>query len=293
MGPVASDLSYTQFAQLPHIINKAGNSPEQLREAAQHFESLFIDMWLKAAREANEAVSTDSFLNSNEMKMHQQMFDHEMSVHLAKNGGIGLADVIVRQLNGEAVTHSSNTPSNIPSTAPSTDLSTSPTTTPTASTQSTRVAVFDSAKDFVQEIKPLIAKALKNASIPLEGVLSQAALETGWGNKVIAAGDGQVSHNLFGIKASSSAEPSVSISSMEFELGRWVNKKAQFRSYPNWEASVRDYVEKLSTDPRYTDVISAGRDVEKFARGLADSGYATDPNYAQKLIDVSKRIRVM
>ena len=282
MGPVASDLSYTQFAQLPHIINKAENTPKELREAAQHFESIFIDMWLKAAREANESISTDSFLNSNEMKMHQQMLDHEMSVHMAKNGGIGLADVIVRQLSGEPPAQSSS------SEAPETFQPTS-----TVSPTSNRTKAFETPQAFVDELKPIIEKAVENLAIPLNGVLGQAALETGWGNNVITASDGRVSHNLFGVKAKSSDETSVSISSMEFELGRWVNKMANFRSYPDWEASINDYIDTLRSDPRYSDVLSAGNSIEKFAQSMGSSGYATDPNYAQKLADISERIGMM
>ena len=280
MGPLgsgsASDLSYTQFAQLPHIVNKAENTPAQLREAAQHFESIFIDMWLKAAREANDSISTDSFLNSNEMKMHQQMLDHEMSVHMAKNGGIGLADVIVRQLSGEAPI--ADTKAGVPETVTQT---------------SNRTQSFETPQAFVDELKPIIEKAIKGLAVPLNGVLGQAALETGWGNNVITAKDGRLSHNLFGVKSKSADEPSVPISSMEFELGRWVNKMSSFRSYPDWEASVKDYIDTLQNDPRYSGVLNAGNSIEEFAQSMGKSGYATDPNYAQKLADISNRIGMM
>ena len=284
MGPVTPEISYTQFAQLPQIVNKAENTPEQLQKAAQHFESLFIDMWLKAARDANESIATDSFLNTNEMKMHQQMLDHEMSVHMAKNGGIGLADVIVRQLGGQAPVQAQiETPTQVASTV--SDVSVQP--------ASHRAQMFESPQAFVDELKPIIEKAVKHLSIPLDGVLGQAALETGWGNNVITSGDGQVSHNLFGVKANSADESSISISSMEFELGRWVNKVADFLSYPDWEASVQDYVEKIRNDPRYREVLNAGDDITKFAESIANSGYATDPNYARKLADIAARVGLM
>ena len=270
-----TDVSYAQFAQLPHILNK-DNSTEDLRRAAQHFESMFIDMWLKAARQANESLASDNFMNTNEMKMHQQMLDHEMSIHMAKNGGIGLADTIVRQLNGQA---------------PIIDQATH--TQAAVAPKAKRTAMFSTPQDFVDELRPIIQRALRDTSLPLDGVLSQAALETGWGNNVITAGDGNTTHNLFGIKAKGAEEPSVAISSMEFELGRWVNKIANFRSYPDWEASVQDYVETLKNDPRYSEALTAGSDVVSFAKGLVSGGYATDPKYADKLITLSQRIGMM
>ncbi|NKB98043.1 MAG: flagellar assembly peptidoglycan hydrolase FlgJ [Pseudomonadales bacterium] len=282
-GPMATDVSYAQFAQLPHILNKETNSPEGLQKAAQHFESLFIDMWLKAARQANESIASDNFMNTNEMKMHQQMMDHEMSIHLSKHGGVGLADVIVRQLQGQAPlpTEGALTP----------QLSNSveaqkPQPLPT----SQRVSAFSDPDAFIQTIQPIVEKLLKNTSLPIEGVLGQAALETGWGNNVIAKEDGSLSHNLFGMKAKTDAEPSVPISSMEFELGKWVNKLANFRSYPDWEGSVQDYIQTLSSNPRYQDVMAAGDDLKKFASTLMQTGYATDPKYADKLVSIAERI---
>ena len=287
--PIASDVSYTQFAQLPHIVNKS-NTPEELREAAEHFESLFIDMWLKASREANESLVTESFLNSNEMKMHQQMLDHEMSVHLAKNGGIGLADVIVRQLQGQ-------TPIDTAAQTQPALLESAETPIPIKKTAH-RVAAFGNAEEFVNKLRPIIddvldGRSLPARSLPAQGILSQAALETGWGNKVIAAQDGELSHNLFGIKAKSNEEPGMEISSMEFELGRWTTRLSNFRNYDSWHDSIAHYVEMISSDPRYQSVMDAGGDIGRFAESLATSGYATDPGYAEKLLAVAKRLEVM
>lgn len=307
MSALPTDVTYAQFAQLPHLINKEGNSPEGLRKAAQHFESLFLDMWLKSAREANESIASDNFMNTQEMQMHQQMMDKEMAIHLSKNGGVGLADVIVRQLSGEA-------PTEVPGRAvsrvavggherelSSDDLKARAHTgmaVPDATdaevreinSLAQRAPGFSDKEAFVNTLKPIVEKALQKAPLPLAGVLGQAALETGWGSQIITGNDGALSHNLFGMKAKSDSEPSVAIGSMEFEFGRWVNRLSNFRAYPDWEASVRDYVQSLSADPRYQRVMEAGDDLSKFASGLMQSGYATDPQYAMKLVDVAERI---
>lgn len=307
MSALPTDVTYAQFAQLPHLLNKEGNSPEGLRKAAQHFESLFLDMWLKSAREANESIASDSFMNTQEMKMHQQMMDHEMAIHLSKNGGVGLADVIVRQLSGEAPTEapgravSNRTVGGDRVELPRDELNARVTVGIAArgetdtevreiSSHAQRSPGFSDKDAFLNTLKPIVEKVLQKAPLPLAGVLGQAALETGWGSQVITGNDGELSHNLFGMKAKSDSEPSVAIGSMEFEFGRWVNRLSNFRAYPDWEASVRDYVQSLSSDPRYQRVLEAGDDLRKFASGLMQGGYATDPQYATKLVDVAERI---
>ena len=97
MSALSGDVSYSQFNQLAHVIDET-NDPAALRKAAQHFESLFIDMWLKSAREASAVLSEDNPMRTPELEMHEEMRDHELALHLSKSGGIGLADVIVRQL---------------------------------------------------------------------------------------------------------------------------------------------------------------------------------------------------
>ena len=104
MGPtsIVGDLTYSQYNRLPHVIDGNSNRDEDLLKAAQQFESLFIDMWLKSARDANQVIAKDNLMQSQELQLHQEMRDHEMAVHMSQQGGIGLAEVIVRQLKGGA-----------------------------------------------------------------------------------------------------------------------------------------------------------------------------------------------
>ncbi|ERI52098.1 flagellar rod assembly protein FlgJ [Pseudomonas sp. EGD-AK9] len=77
-----------------------GDSEQNIRKVAQEFESLFMNEMLKAMRSAGEAFGEGNFLNSNESKTYQDMHDQQLSVTLAKEGrGIGLADVLVRQMS--------------------------------------------------------------------------------------------------------------------------------------------------------------------------------------------------
>jgi len=91
---------YTDLNQLQSLKTKA-NSDEKgaLKEAAQQFEQLFLSMMLKSMREANAAFGEDNIFNSSETELFQDMLDQQSTLDMAKQGGIGLADVLVRQLS--------------------------------------------------------------------------------------------------------------------------------------------------------------------------------------------------
>ncbi|WP_151702611.1 flagellar assembly peptidoglycan hydrolase FlgJ [Nitrincola alkalilacustris] len=91
---------YTDLNQLQSLKAKA-NSDEKaaLKEAAQQFEQLFLSMMLKSMREANAAFGEDNIFNSSETELFQEMLDQQSTLSMAKSGGIGLADVLVRQLS--------------------------------------------------------------------------------------------------------------------------------------------------------------------------------------------------
>ena len=77
-----------------------GDSEQNIKKVAQEFESLFLNEMLKAMRSANEVFAEGNFLNSNESKTYQDMHDQQLSVTLSNHqNGIGLADVLVRQMS--------------------------------------------------------------------------------------------------------------------------------------------------------------------------------------------------
>ena len=290
VGP--ADLSYTQYGALPHVLNNS-NDEAALRQAAQHFESLFIDMWMKSAREGTRALAPDSMFATPELQLHQEMADHETAMHLAQQGGVGLADVIVRQLKGEAVLAPQPVTATARSQAPG-EASAAIAT----QRNGQRRAAFEDPSNFVATLQPLIQRLTAGTPLPALGVLSQAALETGWGSQVIADGAGESTHNLFGIKASADEDaPRVPIATREFEFGRWIERVEDFKAYADWPDSVKDYVEKLA-GPRYGALMEGAADgaqsmlerVKGFAEGLQAAGYATDPAYASKVVGVARRI---
>ena len=115
-------------------------------------------------------------------------------------------------------------------------------------------------------------------------MISQAALETGWGRKEIRHADGSPAYNLFGIKAGGNWKgPTAEVWTTEYVGGKPQRVKAQFRSYSSYAESFADYAKLIKDSPRYAQVRARGQDATAFAQGLQRAGYATDPAYAEKL----------
>jgi flagellar protein FlgJ len=102
LGNGKSPLDSGAFTDLNRLsqFKVGGDSEQNIRKVAQEFESLFLNEMLKAMRSANEVFGEGNFMNSNESKTYQDMHDQQLAVTLANNqNGIGLADVLVRQMS--------------------------------------------------------------------------------------------------------------------------------------------------------------------------------------------------
>ncbi|MCA1805665.1 MAG: glucosaminidase domain-containing protein [Xanthomonadaceae bacterium] len=115
-------------------------------------------------------------------------------------------------------------------------------------------------------------------------LIAQAALETGWGRAMPRHEDGSPSHNLFGIKADSRWDGErVAVQTMEFRDGLMQRERASFRSYQSLAQGFEDYVSFLRENPRYQQALEAAGDGGRYLRELQQAGYATDPEYADKI----------
>ena len=98
--------SYTDFSALGELRGKAQrNEAGALRESAQQFEALFIQMMLKSMREASSVMKSDMF-QSNAMETFQGMYDKEISMQMASRNALGFADVVVKQMSANQATPS-------------------------------------------------------------------------------------------------------------------------------------------------------------------------------------------
>ncbi|UVJ45414.1 flagellar assembly peptidoglycan hydrolase FlgJ [Pseudomonas sp. LS1212] len=97
---VADSGAYTDLNRLSALKVGDRDSEGNLRKVAQEFESLFLNEMLKSMRSASDVLAKDNPLNTETTKQYQQMYDQQLSVSLSKEGGgIGLQDVLMRQLS--------------------------------------------------------------------------------------------------------------------------------------------------------------------------------------------------
>lgn len=136
-------------------------------------------------------------------------------------------------------------------------------------------------QDFINAISPAARTSAVTTKIPASFTVAEAALESGWGADCPG-------FNLFGIKADPEWDGPVTMQlTHEVVDGKTVAIMAQFRAYDSWLASVEDHAQFLLTNPRYRPAF-AYTSGSTFAQAVAAAGYATDPNYAAKIISIIK-----
>jgi flagellar protein FlgJ len=257
---------FKQFAALRR--GAVANDPETLKAAARQFESLFTKMMLQSMRNASMG---DPLFGSDQGDMYQDMADDQLAVQLSEGRGLGLADMLIRQLSGGAASGSAATQS-LSGPAPAADAA--------------DAATPEQREKFISGLMPHAKEAARELGIDPNNLIAQAALETGWGRS--QPGD---SHNLFGIKAGAGWNgASVQANTEEFAGETASRVDANFRAYGSTRESVEDYVRLIRDNPRYAGAMNTGSDVEAFATALQRGGYATDPNYARKLTAVAAEV---
>jgi flagellar protein FlgJ len=317
------------------------DSQEALTAAAKQFESIFTNMLFKSMRDANSGFESD-LMNSQNQSFYRQMLDEQMSSELSASGSLGLADMIVKQLQasqtptveehkpnhelqvrsrgfssaaalGASQNKSYSEMPNINDILPSPEGKTiydqkrdganfnvpnhmaglvPPMAAPTAVSSDSN-ATFDTPKQFVTQLTPYAESAAQVLGVDPSLLIAQAALETGWGKKVIGNSQGST-HNLFNIKADRSWQgDKVSKTTLEYHGQTPVNERAAFRSYDSFEQSFSDYVSFLKRNPRYKTALTESQDSTQFIQGIHKAGYATDPAYADKVLSIKNRIDSM
>ncbi|MGY2399833.1 flagellar assembly peptidoglycan hydrolase FlgJ [Pseudomonas sp. SDO5271_S396] len=99
ISSTADSGSYSDLNRLNQLKVGDKNSEANMRKVAQEFESLFLNEMLKSMRSATEALGKDNPMNTPAAKQYQEMYDQQLAVSLSREGGgIGLADVLMRQM---------------------------------------------------------------------------------------------------------------------------------------------------------------------------------------------------
>jgi flagellar protein FlgJ len=275
---------------------KAG-SPEALKGAATQFEAMFINMMMKSMR---EATPQDELTGSEQSKMFTGMLDQQMSQNMAKRG-VGLADMLIRQLSSQATSAQAlaiggdqnvRTSADMPEARNAKELMSTPGAM-LAPSNVTHAASGRVQAPHVQAFQQKLAghadEAERVTGIPAKFMLSQAALETGWGKREIRNQDGSSANNLFGIKAGPGWKGKVATAvTTEYVNGVPQTRTEKFRAYDSYADSFKDYAKLITNNPRYEKVLANAKDAAGFAHGLQKAGYATDPLYAAKLSKIIK-----
>lgn len=279
---------------------KAG-SPEALKGAATQFEAMFINQMMKSMR---DATPQDGLTDNQQTKMFTSMLDQQLSQNLAKRG-MGLADVLTRQLSVQtdakalAIGSESSTAVGRDGVAAALEIPLKPKAGPLkegldAGLQTQGISASGRAQAphvqaFQEKLGAHAAAAEQVTGVPAKFMLGQAALETGWGKRMIRNADGTNSNNLFGIKAGPGWKGKVATAvTTEYVNGVAHRRVEKFRAYDTPADSFKDYARMLANNPRYEKVINSNGDASAFAHGLQRAGYATDPNYGHKLSKIIK-----
>ena len=144
-----------------------------------------------------------------------------------------------------------------------------------------------SPEGFVASIWSDAQKAARELGVDARALVAQAALETGWGRRMIQRGDGNTANNLFGIKATGWKGERAAATTHEYSNGVRHTERADFRAYGSPAESFADYVRMIKQNPRYRQALESGGDVRRFASALQQAGYATDPRYADKISSIA------
>lgn len=281
------------------------NSPASVKKVATQFEAMFVNMMLKSMR---DATPQEGMFDNEQTKTFTAMLDQQLSQNIASQG-VGLADILTRQLTrashakpgdlplaetkgiapqsntdveiGGANLHSlKNLPANTVNPVERTSSNVSPTQLSPGNALSFKNRVASHAEQVSRE-----------TGIPAHFMIGQAALESGWGKREIKGVDGTPSHNLFGIKANASWKGKV-VETMTTEYVNGVKQKRieKFRAYDSYAETFQDFAKLMKNNPRYERVMANLDNVNNYAAAIQKSGYATDPNYASKLVSVVNKV---
>jgi flagellar protein FlgJ len=306
---IKTSVSFSGFETLKSAAKQ--HDPKAAQTVAKQFEALFLQMMLKDMRKAATSFG-ESFLSSKEEEYYTEMFDKEIALKMATtNKGLGLAQVIERQLlrnnsqeadaeilMDEKLLSRTNIRPQLPNSEKVVAIKNDPVLKKNAentiakdeinSAEKSSLMNFSTPDEFVKNLMPLAKEFAKKLGVKPEVLLAQAALETGWGKTI----QGKLSNNLFGVKATSNWEGKrIAQNTVEFENGVFKKKNEVFRIYDSLRDSFQDYVDFLKNNPRYQEALQKTSSPFAFANALQDAGYATDPHYAKKIMNIFEKMR--
>jgi flagellar protein FlgJ len=248
-------------------------------QIAQQAEALFLGELLKTMRSSGLG---QGLLDGPQAEMYRDLLHRQLAVELSQHGGLGFGNAIAGAVGGSAAPPS---PSAAALGLPRGLAGLPPISRAGVVNDGNAAADFDSQSAFVTELWPHAQRAGQALGIDGRVILAQAALETGWGERLPRTADGRPSFNLFGIKSHGWGGAVARVPTLEFRDGALQRETADFRAYGSYAEAFDDYARFLTENPRYRQALAAGS-AAGFAHGLQAAGYATDPAYARKILGV-------
>lgn len=287
-----------------------------LKAAAEQFEALLNKYWLDAMKQTNETINPDSPLHSKYSSFFDDMLStqyvgsmnsktsinkNSVTYLITKQFAKSLGDegkalmaeldkMSVGQRSKESYVKGSNVSlSNLASLKVDTNASVSRLKDLYGSIkENSDLKNIQNEEDFVKKIMPYALKAVEGIGFNPLVLVAQAALETGWGRHV------SDNNNYFGIKANDSYKgENTSELTSEYIDGKKVNVIDKFRKYSGVLESMKDYISFIKDNPRYKDAIDKSYSPDEYFEQIHKAGYATDPDYADKLKKISRKIAFM
>ena len=312
--------TYTDISSLQTLKGRTKDGDhEATKQVAKQFEAIFLQMMLASMRKTVQV--NEEF--GNEKSMYYDLFDKQVAIEMSNRGGIGITKMMMSQLgvdesksNNEKsaelnslVTAFTNNASLPKSSGVSTDVSklkealsvkevadvtfedvktNIDKAVPAAEVEDVKTELnFNSPIEFIRQLWHSAGDMIAEKGLDPRAIIAQAALETGWGKHVIKKSDGESSHNMFGIKSNNGwSGDKVLANTLEYKDGVMARAKESFRSYDSLVDSVKDYVQFISDNARYKDAVANQNNPERYVQELQRAGYATDPNYADKIINI-------
>jgi flagellar protein FlgJ len=97
MSDIQPTSSYLDFNALAQLRGDAARDPGQaVRKTAEQFEAYFIQQMMKSMR---DSIEKSDLVESSTTDTYQDLMDKEVSLSMAQRGGMGLADMLERQMN--------------------------------------------------------------------------------------------------------------------------------------------------------------------------------------------------
>ena len=292
----ASDSLAADARSLSTLKLQAGqNTPAAIKETAKQFESLFMRELMKSMR---EATMKSGLTDNPGSDLGTDLLDQQFAVQMSGKPG-GLSDLIAaqlsRQMGGEEAGAVDAFKKSAASAVPTSALGKASALAAYGANGAVARTPTVSQSNFVERHTAAAIKVEKETGIPASYMVGQAGHETGWGKHEIKMKGGASANNLFGIKAGPGWTGKVAeVTTTEYVNGVAQKTVAKFRAYDSCEDSFKDYARLITKSPRYAQASQQTGSAQAYAASLQKAGYATDPNYANKLgnaINVAQRLQ--